>query len=112
MEAPGSTIAGPVHSAASRQTASIRASVRVLVMGVLGLHARAALGFAELAGAFLATVQVRHAGQIADGKSIVQLLMLGATQGAELEITAEGADAARAAETLRRAIERSLGEEP
>lgn len=90
----------------------MRASVRALIAGVLGFHARAALGFAELASAFNSTVHVRHAGRIADGKSIVQLLMLGATKGAELEITAEGADAQLAADALRLIIERAPGEEP
>ncbi len=100
------------QSGASRQVAPMRASVRVLIVGVLGLHARVALGFTEVASAFDASVQVRHDGRIADGKSIIQLLMLGAGKGAELEITAEGADAKRAADALRLVIERPLGEEP
>lgn len=89
----------------------MRASVRVLIVGILGLHARTALNFAEVARAFDAKVRVRHADRVADGTSILQLLMLGALTGAELEITAEGVEAAVAADALRLVIECPPGQE-
>ncbi len=79
-------------------------------MGVLGLHARVALGFAEVASGFNASVQVRHADRLVDGKSIFELLTLCATKGAELEITAEGEDARSAVHALRALIERPTEE--
>ena len=89
-----------------------RASERVLVAGVLGFHARVALGFAEVASGFNASVHVRHADRLADGTSILQLLTLCASKGAELEITAEGADATPAVTALRQLLERPPSEEP
>lgn len=88
-----------------------KASVRVLIMGMLGLHARVALGFAEVASGFDASVHVRHADRLADGKSIFELLTLCATKGAELEITAEGSDATSAVDALRVLFERPTAEE-
>lgn len=87
-----------------------RASTRVPIMGVLGFHARVALGFAEVASGFDASVHVRHADRLADGKSVFELLTLCATKGAELEITAEGADAGSAVHALRDLIERPAAE--
>ena len=49
--------------------------------------------------------------QAVDGKSIMQLMMLAATQGTELEITAEGADAEQAIATLEKLVKDKFGEE-
>ena len=54
-----------------RNQGGSRASVRVLIVGVLGLHARVALGFAELASGFGASVRFRHADRVAGGRSIL-----------------------------------------
>lgn len=100
----------PATQAPTRQSVT-RASARVLVIGVLGLHARVALGFAETASGFNASVCVRHADRVADGKSVLQLLTLCAMKGTELEITAEGADAMSAVNALRGLLESPPAEE-
>lgn len=59
----------------------------------LGLHARPAMAFVDAASGYQSEVRVSKGEQTVDGKSIMQLMMLAAVQGTELEITAEGPDA-------------------
>jgi len=92
---------------------SDRAIVRVSISNRLGLHARPAMSFVDAAGAFQSCVRVRRADSedAVDGKSIMQLLMLAATRGTELEISAEGPDAEDATRRLRELVESGFGEE-
>ncbi|MBL8659302.1 MAG: phosphoenolpyruvate--protein phosphotransferase [Rhodospirillales bacterium] len=76
-----------------------------------GLHARPATAFVDLAKSFQASVRVRHADKVADGKSLIALLKLGAEKGSILRVSAEGADAAGALATLKAAMEKGLEDE-
>jgi phosphotransferase system HPr (HPr) family protein len=69
-------------------------STTVTIKNRLGMHARPAMLFAELAGKFRSTITVEHeqSDQV-DAKSIMQLMMLAATEGTTLTINAEGDDA-------------------
>ena len=81
----------------------------------MGMHARPAMGFVDLAGRFESEVRVGHAdyaGGPVDGKSIMHLMMLAATDGTELEISAEGSDAAGAVERLCRYVRDGFEESP
>jgi phosphocarrier protein HPr len=84
------------------RTVSADASARVTISNKLGLHARPAMIFVELASDFRSDIGVRRTDQDdgVDGKSIMQMMMLAATQGTEIEITAVGADAAEAVRQL------------
>ncbi|MGA1016852.1 MAG: HPr family phosphocarrier protein [Phycisphaerales bacterium] len=79
----------------------------------LGLHARPATAFAQAAGRFRAAVKVRRCDgkEWVDGKSIMQLLMLAATAGTELEIETDGADGAEAAKALEQLVRSRFDEE-
>ncbi len=92
---------------------SERASTTVKIRNRLGLHARPAMSFVDLAGSFASVVRVRRTdgnGEEVDGKSIMQMMMLAATQGTELEISADGDDAERAVAELRNLVESKFGE--
>ena len=65
-----------------------------------GLHARASAKFVKLASGFGAEVRVTRDSQTVDARSMMGLLMLSAGQGATIEISAEGPDAAQAVEAL------------
>jgi phosphocarrier protein len=71
-----------------------KTSTTVKITNRLGMHARPAMVFAELAGKFSAVITVGHkdSDQV-DAKSIMQLMMLAATQGTALTISADGDDA-------------------
>ncbi|MCP3983830.1 MAG: HPr family phosphocarrier protein [bacterium] len=78
-----------------------------VVASELGLHARPAGEFANLAGRFDAEVQVSRGGEWVSGLSVLSLLSLAASQGTPLRLRAEGQDAADAIEALGALIERS-----
>ena len=58
-----------------------------------GLHARPASQFIQLVKDFSGDVQVEKEGKIVNGKSMIQIMMLGAKQGARLTITLIGDEA-------------------
>ena len=66
----------------------------------LGLHLRAANRWVELARRFESDVRVFWNGRTADGKSILDLLTLGAEFGAMLEVEVSGPDSDEAAAAL------------
>lgn len=86
-------------------------SIKVKVVNRLGLHARPAMAFVDLAATFAATIWVVKGDTKVDGKSIMQMMMLAASQGSELEVIAEGADAAKACEALSKLVANGFDEE-
>lgn len=76
----------------------------VSVVNPLGLHARAAARFVRLAAQFQSTVRVAKGARELDGKSILGLLLLGASRGSEIVIRAEGPDDVAAVEALSRLV--------
>lgn len=86
------------------------AEARVKVRNPMGMHARPAGRFVELAGRFESRIRVRCRGEDVDGHSILSLLMLEAVHGTELTVVAEGADAEPALAALVALIESGFGE--
>jgi phosphocarrier protein len=84
----------------------------VTVRNRLGLHARAAARFVHAANGFKSRVTVSREGRTMDGKSILGILLLAASQGSHLEVSAEGVDEAEAVEALAALVEGGFGEEP
>jgi phosphotransferase system HPr (HPr) family protein len=66
-----------------------------------GLHLRLASRFAHLASRFESEMTVSSGGQVANAKSILDLLSLAASWGDWLDLEARGADAEAAVEALR-----------
>lgn len=75
-----------------------------------GLHARPASLFAQLANQFNSQISVTCGEELVDGKSILSILTLGATQGVQLTIRAEGTDADLAVQQLSQLVESGFGE--
>jgi phosphocarrier protein HPr len=75
-----------------------------------GLHARPAELFARTALKFDSRIDVINKNERADAKSILHLLTLGATDGSELVIEADGSDAEQAVEALAKLIEGGFDE--
>jgi phosphocarrier protein len=78
----------------------------------LGLHARAAARFVHTASRFRARVTAGRDGRVMDGKSILGILLLSASQGTAIDVTAEGDDEQQAIEALAALVEGGFGEEP
>ena len=85
--------------------------IKVKIGNRLGLHARPAMSFVDTAARFRSDIKVIKGSQVVDGKSIMQLMMLAATQGTELEIAADGPDAEQAVNTLQQLVESKFDEE-
>ena len=83
---------------------------QVKVVNVLGLHARAAARFVNVAGQFRSQIRVTRGDRTIDGKSILGLLLLAAARGTTITITADGPDEAAAAAALRALAERGFEE--
>ena len=88
-----------------------RATAKVTISNKLGLHARPAMCFVDAATPFKSNITVRRADQSVDGKSIMQMMMLAATKGTELEIIAEGEDAEKAIAALKKLVESGFDED-
>lgn len=86
-------------------------AARVTVVNRLGLHARPATAVADLAQRFTSAIVLRRDGQEIDGKSIMQIMLLAATQGAELELIAKGDDAEQACQAICELFARGFDEE-
>jgi phosphocarrier protein HPr len=82
----------------------------VTVRNRLGLHARAAARFVHAANAFRSRVTVSRDGRTMDGKSILGILLLAASQGTALELGADGEDEAAALEALAALVDGGFGE--
>ncbi|MEO2045489.1 MAG: HPr family phosphocarrier protein [Pirellulales bacterium] len=76
----------------------------VVVSNPQGLHARPAELFSRLALQFEADIEVIRDDLRIDAKSILNVLTLGAAQGATLVIEARGADAEKAIDALERLV--------
>ena len=66
------------------------------VINRLGLHARASAKLVKSAGRYTSSIQIGTNSETVDGKSIMGLMMLAATQGTTMTITIEGEDAENA----------------
>ncbi len=90
------------------------ASRDTVIRNKLGLHARPAMQFVDLANRFQSSIRVTARGetvQEADGKSVMQMIILAATEGTPLRIEAQGDDAEQAVQKLADLFASKFGEE-
>jgi phosphocarrier protein len=87
----------------------IRRSLRI--RNRLGLHARAAARFVHTASRFRSQVSAGRDGRTMDGKSILGILLLGASHGTEIEVAVDGPDEVEALEALEALVASGFGEE-
>ncbi len=83
----------------------------VTICNKRGLHARAAARFVTMAERYGASVDVIRDGQTVSARSIMGLMMLGAGNGSEIELRAEGWDAKEAMDALAALVEAGFDEQ-
>ena len=83
----------------------------VEIVNQRGLHARASAKFVHLAGSFQATVTVEKDGMSVGGTSIMGLMMLAASPGATIKVTATGPEAGEAIAAIGALVASRFGEE-
>lgn len=76
-----------------------------------GLHARASAKFVQLASGFDASVHVEKDGVKVGGTSIMGLMMLAASPGYSIRVTASGREALQVIDALEQLVASRFGEE-
>ncbi|AZT84591.1 MAG: HPr family phosphocarrier protein [Marinobacter sp.] len=82
----------------------------ITIINKLGLHARATAKLVATASAYKSSVTICGKGREVDAKNIMQVMMLAASQGTEIELIADGADEEQAIEALVELINDYFGE--
>ncbi len=81
-----------------------------VIANELGLHARAATRFVQIASRFGCDVEVEKDGQCVNGKSIMGVLMLVAAKGTMITVRSSGEDAEQAMAAIGQLIQNKFGE--
>jgi len=82
----------------------------VTIKNRLGLHARAAVKFVNLANRFASDVRIVKDDSDVDGKSILGILTLAATQGTDIILRLDGEDEGAALQAIVELIDGKFGE--
>ena len=83
----------------------------LLIVNQRGLHARASAKFVQVAGKYQASVDVEKDGIKVGGTSIMGLMMLAASPGCRVRVTARGPDADKAMAEIEELVATRFGEE-
>lgn len=88
-----------------------RHHARVRIVNEKGLHARASAKIVEATARFKSHITVTYNGETVDADSILDLMMLGASLGKDIEIEAKGEDAEDALTAMVALVEARFGED-
>mgnify|MGYP001104369140 CR=1 FL=1 len=83
---------------------------KITIKNKLGLHARAAVKFVNIANRFSSTVKIIKDGNEIDGKSILGILTLAATQRSQITLKISGVDEDAAMKALAALINNKFDE--
>jgi len=83
---------------------------KLVLCNKLGLHARAAMKLTDLAMAFGSNLQICYNQRCVDAKSIMEVMVLGASYEQEVILKADGDDEQRAMEAMIELINNRFGE--
>ncbi|MDF1795924.1 MAG: HPr family phosphocarrier protein [Coxiellaceae bacterium] len=83
---------------------------KLMIVNKLGLHARAAMKFSDLAMRYHSNCYISYNERRADAKSIMEVMVVGATHGKEVELIVEGDDEEAALAALAQLINDRFGE--
>ena len=81
------------------------------IKNIKGLHARAAAAFVKCADEFDAEISVERLGQCVSGSSIMGLMMLAASKGTFITVSASGPQAEEAFNALKNLVDTKFGED-
>ncbi|MGQ9800104.1 MAG: HPr family phosphocarrier protein [Candidatus Saccharicenans sp.] len=84
---------------------------KIIIKNKLGLHARAAVKFVNLANRYSSSVKIVKDSNEVDGKSILGILTLAASQGTPIKLVVNGRDENLAMKALCELINDKFGEE-
>jgi phosphocarrier protein HPr len=82
----------------------------ITIINKLGLHARAAARFVQVASGFESEIIVIHGNREVSGKSIMGVMMLAAGRGSSIQVIANGRDEDSALNKLEELVLDRFGE--
>ena len=91
-------------------TADVEAAATLHIQNEKGLHARAAAKFVQCVEQFDADVQVTKQENTVSGASIMGLMMLAASKGTSINVTAKGIEAAAVVAALETLVNNRFDE--
>jgi len=94
-----------------RRTAPMQLSKEVEIINKLGMHARAAAKFVQLATSIDSDIDLERNNKRVNGKSIMGVMMLAAGKGSLITIHADGDDAEQGIEMLVHLINNRFDED-
>ncbi len=80
---------------------------KAIIKDPIGLHARPASIIVQAAGKFKSDLSIKNGDKTGNLKSIMSVMSLGAKNGSEITIIAEGDDASEALEAIKKAMQDS-----
>jgi len=83
---------------------------KVTIVNKLGLHARAASKLVKVANQFEAQLKIQIGERVVDGKSIMSVMLLAATQGTDVVLRTDGRDEVDAMTAIVALIDDKFGE--
>lgn len=83
---------------------------KLKIINKLGLHARASMKLVNLASGFKSQIFILYKNHKANAKSIMNVMVLAATKGSEIEFQIEGADENEALSALEKLIQARFDE--
>ena len=83
----------------------------IVICNKLGLHARAAAKFVATASEFQSEIEVEKDGKRVNGKSIMGVMMLAASNGSTIKLIIAGNDADDAMAKLKSLVQNRFGED-
>lgn len=85
-------------------------TIKVTVLNKLGLHARPATKLTQKANEFLSSLKITNGRREVNGKSIMGVMLMAASQGTELTLIGDGTDEDEMLSELKQMFEDKFGE--
>jgi phosphocarrier protein len=86
-------------------------SRNIEIINKLGMHARAAAQFVQLASSFSSHIEIEKDNRRVNGKSIMGVMMLAASKGSTVTLHADGEDEDQSIDSLADLINNRFNEE-
>ncbi len=83
----------------------------IKIINKLGMHARAAAQFVQLASSFSSNIEIEKDNQRVNGKSIMGVMMLAASKGSNITLYADGEDENNSISKLEELINNRFNED-
>ena len=88
----------------------MKVTEQIILKNETGIHARPAAQIVQILSNFSCDVSFQKGEEMADGRSIMELMMLAVASGDKINVTFEGEDADKATEAIKNLIDSNFSE--